>query len=112
MEQHAWKTFFKFPELPSSPNISTVQNYGGWNVKPSNVYFSQGEIDPNPAHTPLPREREPQRPLTTVVPTCNIPPPGDAVFGFVYEGASHATDLYAISGYTWDVAVRAVETRH
>ena len=110
MQQHSCKTFFKFPELPSSPNISTVQNCGGWNVKPSNEYLGQSEIDPNPAYIRLARAREPQRPLTTVVPKCNIPPPGDVVFGFVYEGASHATDLYAIRGTRGRVAVRAVET--
>jgi hypothetical protein len=33
------------------------------------------------------------RPSTTVVPPCNIPPPGDEVYGVVYPGQGHSSDM-------------------
>lgn len=36
-----------FPEgLPSSPQVGNVNKYGGWNMSPSNVMFSNGECRP------------------------------------------------------------------
>ena len=33
-----------FPQgLPVSPNVGNVNKYGGWNMTPSNVFFTNGE---------------------------------------------------------------------
>ena len=37
---------FPFPNLlPASPNIQHVNKYGGWNMNPSNVFWTNGECE-------------------------------------------------------------------
>jgi len=31
---------------PREPNVTAVNKYGGWNMSPSNVFFSNGECEP------------------------------------------------------------------
>jgi hypothetical protein len=31
---------------PRQPNVTAVDKYGGWNMTPSNVFFSNGECEP------------------------------------------------------------------
>lgn len=38
--------------LPASPQVQNVNKYGGWNMNPSNVMFSNGECECT-CHTPL-----------------------------------------------------------
>ncbi|MCJ1353750.1 MAG: hypothetical protein MMC33_003737 [Icmadophila ericetorum] len=91
---------FPFPYVPAQPDPSQILKYGGgWNMTPSNVMFTNGELDPwrglsiqattakgfNPA--------APNRPSTTVVPPCNVAPPGNQVFGQVWPGQVHVSDI-------------------
>jgi len=39
-------------------------------------------------------QKAPNRPSTQEVPPCNEPPLGDAVFGNVWPGAVHASDIF------------------
>lgn len=66
-------------------------------MKPSNVMFTNGELDPwrtegLQADTRINPEAL-NRKTTTVVPKCNEPPPGNDVFGIVYPGQVHVSDL-------------------
>lgn len=39
-----------FPEgLPSSPQVQNVNKYGGWDMRPSNVLFTNGECESKPS---------------------------------------------------------------
>ena len=93
----------KFPYAPAYPEIREILKYGGWAMQPSNIMWTNGEIDPmrtlgvqsitkiNPHAL--------NRPSTTTVPSCGVPPNGQTVFGQVYTGAVHAQDLaLSVSG--------------
>ena len=81
---------------PEQPDIDAINSrYGGWHMTPSNIMFSNGELDPwrtlgvqsdlkiNPsAHV---------RKSTMTVPPCNKPPSGDEVFGQIYAGQVSVT---------------------
>lgn len=66
-------------------------------MRPSNVMFTNGAIDPlrsigvqaDKAINPAALDRK----TTQTVPPCGVPPPGDDVFGLVYEGAVHGSDI-------------------
>ena len=66
-------------------------------MKPSNLMATSGEIDPWRAlsihSTKDINPHAPDRKTTQVVPACNEPPPQDEVFGIVYDGAVHVSDL-------------------
>ena len=102
-----------FPYAPAVPDIAAIGKYGSWGMRPSNVMFTNGGIDPlrsigvqadkgiNPAAL--------DRKSTQTVPPCGVPPPGDEVFGIVYEGAVHVSDLaLAASGQAPVEAGRAL----
>ena len=86
-----------FPYAPPVPDIAAILKYGGWRMRPSNIMWTNGAIDPFRAFgVQAISEINPHalnRPSTTVVPACNVPPPGDDVFGLVYAGAVHGQDL-------------------
>ena len=110
MEEHECKALFAFTGLPPLPNVHSNPELGNWDTRYSNVYFGQGQIDPLRPFTPMAEGKQPPRPVTNGVPKCNQPPPGNSVFGTVYEGASHVADLYIEPGYTDEAGVRAVQT--
>lgn len=81
-----------FPAL----NGSWLESLGGWNMKSSNTMFTNGEFDPWRSLSVASQESHagaPNRTITTTVPACNKVPSGDDVFGIVYDGAVHASDL-------------------
>jgi hypothetical protein len=90
------------PYTPKFPNIESMKVYGGLDMQPSNVMFTAGEVDPwralgvqsfggiNP--------EAPDRITRSTIPKCNEPPPGDEIFGVVYEGGTHASDLSRRAG--------------
>jgi len=87
-----------FPYAPAMPNVSSIiSKYGGWRMTPSNVMFSNGEVDPwRTLGVQADQKINPNafvRQSTTEIPTCNQPPPDDRVFGQVYPGQVHAQDL-------------------
>lgn len=59
--------------------------------------FTNGEIDPlRSIGVQADKGINPEaldRKSTQTVPPCGVPPPGDEVFGVVYEGAVHVPDL-------------------
>ncbi|KFY72390.1 hypothetical protein V499_07477 [Pseudogymnoascus sp. VKM F-103] len=93
-----------FPYAPAYPNVSAaVGKYGSWGMRPSNVMFTNGELDPlRSIGVQADKGINPEaldRKSTETVPPCGVPPPGNDVFGVVYEGAVHVSDLaFAASG--------------
>ena len=44
-EQQAWCDQMFNNANPRQPNVTTVNKYGGWDMSPSNVFFSNGECE-------------------------------------------------------------------
>ncbi|ETW78603.1 serine protease [Heterobasidion irregulare TC 32-1] len=84
-----------FPEgLPSSPAVEHVNKYGGWDMRPSNVLFTNGEFDPwRTMGLASIEANSPHRTPTASVPRCNEPAPGESFFGITYAGMVHASDM-------------------
>ncbi|QIX02443.1 hypothetical protein AMS68_007960 [Peltaster fructicola] len=88
---------FPYPQLPSSPNAQTiVDKYGGWNMNPSHVMFTDGLKDPWHTLSVQSNSTEigaPNRTTTQTVPDCGKAANGNDVFGLTYPDAYHASDL-------------------
>ena len=86
-----------FPYTPAMPDVDAILKYGGWKMRPSNVMFTNGELDPWRAlGVQSDRQINPdalERKSTQTVPKCGEPPEGDEVFGAVWEGEVHVRDL-------------------
>ncbi|KAJ7695072.1 serine carboxypeptidase S28-domain-containing protein [Mycena rosella] len=83
-----------FPDLPPSPQVQLVNKYGGWNMTPSNILFTNGEFDPwRTMGLASIESNSPQRKPTASVPPCNSPAPGDLFFGMTYDRMVHVTDM-------------------
>lgn len=83
--------------LPSSPNVASPNKYGGWLMQPSNTMFSSGEYDPWRAYSPASTEQgSPGRKTTQYIPECNQAPEGDDLFGIIYDGMVHVSDMRAL----------------
>lgn len=83
--------------LPSSPNVAEPNKYGGWLMRPSNTMFSSGEYDPWRAYSPASTERgAPGRSTTQIIPECNQAPEGNDIFGIIYDGMVHVSDMRAL----------------
>lgn len=87
-----------FPGLvPPSPDVSITNQYGGWNMQPSNIMWTTGELDPwRTQSVSSEEEGSPRRQTTQIIPACNQPPKGDDVFGMIYDGMGHVIDLNAV----------------
>jgi hypothetical protein len=87
---------YSYSEFPTNLNNSWLQSLGGWNIKASNTMFTNGEFDPWRAFSVATQESHagaPNRTITQEVPACNKVPDGEDVFGIVYGGAVHASDI-------------------
>ncbi|KAL4744838.1 hypothetical protein BDW72DRAFT_208706 [Aspergillus terricola var. indicus] len=81
----------QFPEavknglLPPKPQVDALNaEFGGWNIRPSNVYFSAGEFDPWRTLTLLSAEQfSLQLNVTSDIPRCGVRTDPDTVFGWV-----------------------------
>lgn len=83
--------------LPSSPNVAIPNKYGGWHMQPSNTMFSSGEYDPWRAYSPASIEQgSPGRKTTQYIPECNQAPENDDLFGIIYDGMVHVSDMRAL----------------
>lgn len=92
---------FSESDFPSTLNNSWLLSLGGWNMKASNVMFTNGEFDPWRAFSVASQESNagaPKRKIVQDVPACNEVSDSDDVFGLVYEGAVHASDLVWFPG--------------
>ena len=45
-DQQAWCDQTLGGKNPPQPNVTAVNKYGGWNMTPSNVFFSNGQCEP------------------------------------------------------------------
>ena len=92
MDAFGYYSYSAFPSL----NNSWLESLGGWNMKASNVMFTNGEFDPWRAFSVATQESHagaPNRTITQDIPACNKVSDGEEVFGLVYDGAVHAADL-------------------
>lgn len=82
--------------LPKKPRVDKMNSvYGGWNIRPSNVYFSGGEFDPWRTLSTLSSETFAPHgiSLTQEIPKCNKPTPQNKIFGYLLKGAAHCFDF-------------------
>ena len=83
--------------LPSSPNVTACNRYGGWNIAPTNIMFTSGEYDPWRSMSPASTEQgSPMRQTTQYVPRCNEEPEGTDIFGIIHQGMVHVSDMRAL----------------
>ncbi|KZP00218.1 peptidase S28 [Calocera viscosa TUFC12733] len=79
--------------MPSTPNVNAINKYGGWNMSPSNVLFTNGQFDPWRSVTmDSPEPAAPHRNVTTTIPKCNTPPANNDVFGITHANMVHVSD--------------------
>jgi len=97
-EQQEWCNQLFNNEGPPQPNVTAVNKYGGWNMTPSNVFFSNGEYDPWRTLSVNSQEsNSPQRNGSETVPTCNTSPQSPSFFGTTYPQQVHAADMFMVS---------------
>ncbi|KAH8892424.1 hypothetical protein GQ53DRAFT_646441 [Thozetella sp. PMI_491] len=81
--------------VPKSPDGSYANSLGGWNMKPSNTLFTNGEFDPWRAFGVMSPEQDdlgaPQRTISQEIPPCNTEQ--DEIFGLLFAGAVHIEDM-------------------
>ncbi|KAF8887405.1 peptidase S28, partial [Infundibulicybe gibba] len=84
-----------FPvDLPASPNVANVNKYGGWNMSPSNVMFTNGEFDPwRTMGLASIESNGPHRTPSSNIPHCNTPTSSNSFFGLTYPGLVHVSDM-------------------
>ncbi|KAK2607522.1 hypothetical protein N8I77_006188 [Diaporthe amygdali] len=83
--------------LPPSPNVEASNKYGGWLMQPSNTMMTGGQYDPWRALSPASTEKgSPGRKTTQIIPGCNQPPEGNDIFGLIYDGMVHVSDMRAL----------------
>jgi hypothetical protein len=92
-----WYCRGMFPYLKGKPEVEEILRYGGWKMRPGNVVWTNGGIDPwRTAGVQSYRGINPEaldRPTTQEVPKCGESPEGMEVFGAVWEGQLHGSDL-------------------
>ncbi|KAL4735421.1 serine carboxypeptidase S28-domain-containing protein [Aspergillus similis] len=81
--------------LPPQPQVDALNTeFGGWNIRPSNVYFSAGEFDPWRTLTLLSAEQfSLQLNVTSDIPRCGVRTSPDTVFGYVGANQVHCFDF-------------------
>ena len=82
--------------LPAWPAVDkTNAHFGGWNIRPSNVYWSGGEFDPWRTLSPL--SSEPWAPhlklFTEPIPKCGVGTAESEIFAYIMPNAEHAFDF-------------------
>ncbi|EMD39403.1 hypothetical protein CERSUDRAFT_93435 [Gelatoporia subvermispora B] len=80
--------------LPTSPQVDHINKYGGWNMTPSNVLFTNGEFDPwRTMGLASIESNSPQRTPSVAVPTCNTAPAFPSFFGLTHANMVHVSDM-------------------
>ncbi|KAG7096655.1 hypothetical protein E1B28_004070 [Marasmius oreades] len=84
-----------FPDhLPSWPQVENVNKYGGWDMRPSNVMFTNGEFDPwRTMGLASIESNSPHREPSVIIPPCNEAPNGSSFFGITYANMVHVSDM-------------------
>jgi len=82
-----------FPEWPNTARTNKI--FGGWDIRPSNTYWSNGEFDP--WRTLSPASAEPFAPkgvqVIQDVPKCGVKTSRNELFGLVLKDAQHCYDF-------------------
>jgi hypothetical protein len=94
--------------LPEWPDVArTNAVFGGWSIRPSNTYWSNGEFDP--WRTLSPASAEPFAPkgvrLFQDPPKCGVRQSRNELFGFVLRNAEHCFDFRTVGVTVPDGAV-------
>jgi hypothetical protein len=85
--------------LPSAPQVDNINKYGGWKTNPTQVLFTNGELDPWRTLSVASEESNaPKRKATTTVPGFGSKPSDDSYYGVIYSGQVHAVDFFSSTG--------------
>ncbi|KAL4804013.1 serine carboxypeptidase S28-domain-containing protein [Aspergillus unguis] len=99
--------------LPKEPRVHSLnEHFGGWSIRPSNVYFSSGEFDPWRTLGMLSEEPFSQQlNVTQDIPRCGVPPADDTVFGYIGANSFHCFDFQMtdIAGESRELFTRALK---
>lgn len=81
------------PEWPDVESLNALTD--GWNMRPSNTFWTGGEFDPWRTLSPLADEGEdaPMPYLTQDAPECGVSTTVDEIFGYILPNAQHCYDL-------------------
>ncbi|KAJ6783012.1 hypothetical protein PWT90_09191 [Aphanocladium album] len=83
---------FNQSDLPQKISNKGLLDMGGWDMKVSNVMFTNGELDPWTSFSVASELADgPHRKIGQSIPTCNAAP--QDVFGITYPGAVHVEDM-------------------
>lgn len=88
----------KSGQFPSKPQVDAVNaEHGGWTIRPSNVFWSAGELDPWRTLSPFSTEDFAPKGVkyTTDIPKCGVQTAQDILFGYLMEGKMHVADVVA-----------------
>ncbi|KAK7180547.1 hypothetical protein DPSP01_006078 [Paraphaeosphaeria sporulosa] len=81
-----------FPDWPQTDRTNAV--FGGWDIRPSQLYWSGGEFDPWRTLSPLSAEPWAPHPKAfTNPPKCGQGQDEDEIFGYVLKNAQHCYDF-------------------
>ncbi|KAF2010539.1 hypothetical protein BU24DRAFT_444449 [Aaosphaeria arxii CBS 175.79] len=81
-----------FPDWPRTDRTNDV--FGGWDIRPSNTYWSGGEFDPWRTLSPLTGEPGYPKPRAfTNPPKCGEEQDEDDIFGYTLPNAQHCYDF-------------------
>jgi hypothetical protein len=90
----------QFPNAPTSllplwPNVAKTNSvFGGWDIRPSNTYWSGGEFDPWRTLSPLSAESfAPKVIATPNAPKCGQETAQSLIFGYTMPDAQHCYDF-------------------
>lgn len=96
-----------FPELPNTKKTNEV--LGGWSIRPSNTYWSNGEFDPWRLNSPASDlSFAPKIAMTQEIPKCGVSTGKDRLFGMVLKDAEHCFD-FRTTGVTVPDGVKSRE---
>lgn len=86
--------------LPDSPQADQLnKELGGWSIRPSNTFWTGGDLDPwKPLTVFSQLPGAPNVQVTQDIPKCGVSPGKNTVFGQVIRGGAHAYDQSQI-GY-------------
>ncbi|KAL7275430.1 hypothetical protein RUND412_001618 [Rhizina undulata] len=87
--------------LPAAPKVAaTIATHGGWAMRPSNVFFTEGQFDPWRTLSPLSNEAfAPNYTVTQNIPDCGVSTSADEIFGWLLPDAQHCYDFDPVSTY-------------
>ncbi|KAK8251235.1 serine carboxypeptidase S28-domain-containing protein [Phyllosticta capitalensis] len=81
----------------ASANVSPDEmnrRLGGWNIRPSNTFWTAGQFDPWTPWTPFSKDPSAPHPnVTQKIPACNVPTQQGEIFGRLLQNAQHGDDL-------------------